>query len=298
MNDMFSQLSDAMANAVKTASASLVRVDARRRMSASGVVWSADGLIVTANHVVERDDKIQIGLPNGTTVAATVVGRDPRVDVAILKAEATDLTVPNWADTASLQVGQLVLAVGRPSMQPTATLGVISTLSDEVWRNRMGGSFDRYVQPDVVMYPGFSGGPLVTADGKIAGINTSALTEGSALTIPAATLIRTAEMLMKHGKVRQGYLGVGSQPVRLPEALMQSAGQEIGLMLVSVEAGSPAEQGGMTLGDVMLKADGQALDSMDALYSYLGGERVGQTGQFQIARGGQLQMVAVTVGER
>lgn len=297
-SNALSNLSNALAGAVQSAGASLVRVDARRRLPATGVIWSADGLIVTSNHVVERDDNIQVGLPDGRDVSATIVGRDPRTDVAILKADATGLTVPTWIEANDLQVGHLVLAVGRPGSQPMATMGIVSALSSDAWRTPAGGNLDRYLQTDVLMYPGFSGGALVTADGKVAGINSSSLMQGVSLTIPTGTLKRVADSLLTHGKMRQGYLGVGSQPVRLPDALAQSSGQQIGLMLVSVEPGSPADKGGLVLGDVLLKADDTVLDGMDALLGYLAGDRVGNTTQFHISRGGQTQTVAVTIGER
>src|SRR6185369_6379545 len=132
-----------------------------------------------------------------------------------------------------------------------ATLGVVSAL-DEGFRTHAGGLIDRYMQTDVVMYPGFSGGPLVDANGSVLGLNTSALMRGVSLTLPASTIRRVAEMLTSHGKVRQGYLGVKAQPVRLPAGLASQLGQETGLMLASVEPDSPAEKGGLMLGDVLV----------------------------------------------
>jgi S1-C subfamily serine protease len=274
-----------------------VKVDARDRLAASGIVWSADGLVVTAHHVVERDDDIGVGLPDGRTVAATLVGRDPTTDLAVLRAGTGGLTPPTWSDAGSARVGHLVLAVGRPGHKAMATLGIISALG-EGWRTPAGGQVDRYVQTDVVMYPGFSGGPLVDAKGQALGLNTSALLRGVSLAVPAATIRRVVETLLVHGRVRRGYLGVGAQPVRLPAALAQQLGQETGLLLVSVEPGGPAEQGGLLLGDTIVALAGRPVVHMDDLLDGLSGERVGVAMPVRVVRGGQVQELTVVVGER
>src|SRR5512147_2821383 len=213
MSDALQSLSQALADAAEVAGKSIVRVEGRRRTPASGIVWSADGAIVTAHHVVERDE-VKIGLPDGETATAKLIGRDPTTDLAMLKADVKGLTAAKWAETSSLKVGHLVLALGRPGRTVQATLGVISALG-ETWRTPAGGEIDRYLQTDVVMYPGFSGGPLVGAGGEFLGLNTSGLLRGISVAIPAATIKRIGEQLLAHGKVRRGYLGVGAQPVRL-----------------------------------------------------------------------------------
>ena len=177
MADVLQTLSDSMAGAVETAGKSTVKVSARRRMPASGVIWSADGIIVTSHHVVERDEDIKIGLPDGKTVSATLVGRDPNTDIAVLRADVGGLTAPTWAASESVRVGHLALAVGRPGDDLQATLGVISALMHNKNENKF------FAQTDVVMYPGFSGGPLVSASGDIIGLNSSALMRGVSLTI-------------------------------------------------------------------------------------------------------------------
>ncbi|HXV44226.1 MAG TPA: trypsin-like peptidase domain-containing protein [Anaerolineae bacterium] len=296
MTETLQNLSNAMAQTVAAASSSIVRVEARRRLAASGIIWSADGLIVTAHHTVQQDDKIQVGLPDGQTVSATLVGRDPTTDLAVLRADAKNLT-PLAPAAESMQVGHLVLALGRPGQTVQATLGIVSALG-ESWRTSVGGLIDHYVQTDVVMYPGFSGGPLINAAGQLLGLNTSALVRGVSLTVPAVTLTRVAEMLVKHGKVRRGYLGVNTQPVRLPAALEQQLGQETGLLLVAVEPGSPAEQGGLLLGDTIVALEGSAVQQHDDLLALLSADRVGQTVTLKIVRGGQVQDLNVVVGER
>jgi S1-C subfamily serine protease len=296
MTDTLQNLSNALAQTVASASPSIVRVEGRRRLAASGIVWSADGLIVTAHHTVQKDEGLQVGLPDGQTVAATLVGRDPTTDLALLRAEAKNLT-PLALAVESMQVGHLVLALGRPGQTVQATLGIISALGEN-WRTSVGGLIDQYVQTDVVMYPGFSGGPLVNAAGQLLGLNTSALVRGISLTVPAVTLQRVVDMLVKHGKVRRGYLGVNTQPVRLPAALEQQLGQEAGLLLAAVEPGSPAEQGGLLLGDTIVAMEGSAVQQHDDLLALLSSDRVGTPVKIRIVRGGQVQEMSVVVGER
>jgi S1-C subfamily serine protease len=296
MANVLTQLSDDLANAVETAGASVVRVEGRRRMAASGIVWSADGTIITANHVVQSDDKINVGLADGQSASARLVGRDPSTDVALLKVDGAGLSPASRAGS-ELKVGHLALALGRPGRTVQATLGVISALG-EGWRTQMGGQIDRYLQTDVVMYPGFSGGPLVNTAGEIIALNSSALARGVSLSIPVATLERVAAGLQKHGKMRRGYLGVSTQPVRLPEAAQNETGQETGLLITAVEPDSPADQGGLVLGDTIVSVDGVAVRGHDDLLAQLGGDRVGNKTPVTILRGGQLQSINLTIGER
>lgn len=297
MSELLTNLSNALADVVESAGASVVRVEARRRLPATGVIWTADGLIVTASHVIEDDDRLNAGLPGGETVAAKLVGRDDTTDLALLRVEATGLKPASWAAIEDLRVGHLALALGRPGQTVQATLGVVSALGKE-WRTHAGGVIDRYLQTDVVMYPGFSGGPLVSVAGQVIGLNSSALVRGVSITVPAPTVTRVAEALLAHGRVRRGYLGVGAQPARLPEALARQLGQETGLLLVSVEAGSPADRGGLTLGDTIVALNGQPVRHMDDLLAQLGGDVVGAAIPVKIVRGGQVQEMRVTVGER
>ncbi|MCC6616719.1 MAG: trypsin-like peptidase domain-containing protein [Anaerolineae bacterium] len=297
MNDVLKSLSADLAAVVETASASLVRIEARRRSPASGIVWSSDGVLVTSHHVVERDENIRVGLPDGSTVEASLVGRDPTTDIAVLRAQASGLTAPTWLTLDEVKVGHLVLAVGRPGHKAQATLGVVSAV-EESWRTVAGGMIDAYLQTDVVMYPGFSGGPLVGAGGSFAGMNTSALLRGVSVTLPSATISRIAETLLAHGHVRRGYLGVSAQPARLPGPLAEKLGQETGLLIASVESGSPAEAGGLFLGDTLVALDGQPIRHMDDLMALLSGDRVGKSVSVSIIRGGEQISRDVVIGER
>jgi S1-C subfamily serine protease len=288
-----------LAGAVETAGASVVRVEGRRRLPASGVVWSPDGVIVTAHHVVEQDENIGIGLPDGKTATAKLVGRDPTTDISVLRAAGgvRDLTPATWAAAEGLRVGHLVLALGRPGENVMATLGIVSALRPN-WRTPAGGQLDHYLQTDAVMYPGFSGGALVDAQGRSVGLVSSGLVRGLSLAVPAASLKGVVETLLAHGRVRRGYLGVGAQPARLPGGLATQLDQETGLLLGSVEPGSPADRGGLFMGDTIVALDGQAVKQMDDLLALLSGDRVGKDVPVRIVRGGQMLDVMVTIGEQ
>ncbi len=297
MSDGLWQLSEGLAGAVATAGAGVVRVEARRRMPATGLIWAADGLVVTSNHVVRADSGIQVGLADGRVAAAALVGRDPTTDLAVLRAEAGDLPVLERVDAADLRVGQFALALGRPGRTVQATLGIVSALGDG-WRTGGGGVIDRYLQTDVIMYPGFSGGPLVDAKGRVLGLNSSALARGVSVSIPVGTLNRVVALLVSDGKVKRGYLGVSTQAVRLPQAVRDEVGQETGLLIVAVEAGSPADQSGLVLGDTIVKFAGISVRSHDDLVALLSGDRVGKSAPADILRGGTLQVIDVLIGER
>lgn len=296
MSESLQTLSNAMADLVESTGPSIVRVEGRGRLGASGIVYSADGVIITAHHVVERDENIKIGLADGNSVNATLIGRDPNTDLAVLKAETSGLTAATWVDAGELRVGHLVLALGRPGKTVQATLGIVSALGG-AWRTPAGGDVDHYLQTDVVMYPGFSGGPLVNAAGHVAGVNSSALMRGVSMAIPTATVKKAVETILAHGRMPRGYLGVGIQPVRLADALQQQLGQETGLMLMSVESDSPAAQGGLLQGDVLVTLDGQAVRHVDELQVLLSTDRVGKSLPARIVRSGQVHDLAVTIGQ-
>ncbi len=297
MINALESLSDALAGAVEAAGPHIVRVEGRRRLPASGVVFAADGIIVTAHHVLEQDENIGIGLADGRTLTATVIGRDPTTDVALLRAPVSSLPAATWVSADTLHVGHLALAMGRPGQSVMATLGIVSALKKD-WRTPAGGQLDYYLQTDALMYPGFSGGPLVSADGKFLGINTSAMLRGVTLTVPAGTLRRVADALLAHGRVRRGYLGVTAQTVRLPAALAEQAGQQTGLLLGAVEPNSPAELGGLFMGDTIIALDGQPVRELDDLLALLTSERVRQAVPVRIVRGGQISEVRVVIGEQ
>ncbi len=299
------EVSEGLGGAVQAVAPSIVRVEGRRWMPASGLAWSEDGVVLTANHVVERDDEIKVGLPGAAeTLPAALIGRDPATDLAVLRLPAGSLPAVKMAVDLP-GVGELVLALGRPGKDVQASLGVVHASGGE-WQTPAGARVEAYLQPDLVMYPGFSGGPLVDAAGQVIGLNTSGLLRNTAVTLLAPVLSRVAGELLAHGHMRRGYLGVGSQPVRLPEALAQRfsgewsalQGQETGLLISSVQPGSPAEKAGLMLGDTLVALDGQPMRQMDDLLVYLNGDVVGHAAQATVVRGGALQNFSLVIGEK
>ena len=294
MSTDFRAISDGMAAVVKSAGLGVVQVDARRRHPASGIIWSADGVIVTANHVVRRDN-IRVGLPDGTGVEATLIGRDPGIDLAALRVESDELTAIQWSPEEELSVGELVLALGRPGRRVQASLGVLSAVGEE-WRVHGGGKISHFVRPDLVMYPGFSGGPIVGGNGQVIGMATSALTRDGGIALTQATVAPTVDSLLKHGSVRRGYLGVGVQTVRLPAKLATELDQETGVLLNLVEPDSPAERGGLVVGDILTALDSETIGSPQDLAVALRGNRAGKETPMQIIRGGAARDISVEIG--
>jgi S1-C subfamily serine protease len=261
-------------------------------------VYAAD-LILTADHVVERDEDISVTLANGTNVTASIAGRDPGNDLALLRLEKATTTLAEKA-SQDARVGQLVVALGRPGVEGIeASMGIVSAIGGPV-RTGRGGLLERYLRTDAVPFPGFSGGPLIDTEGRVVGLNTSGLAHGAAITIPAFMAWSDAENLAQYGYIKRGYLGIRSQQVELAADLRKVLGreQETGLLLVSVEKGSPAEAGGLMVGDILVAIEGQAVADHDELMVHLSGESVGKPLSLQLLRGGKPVSLTVTVGER
>src|SRR5512133_949179 len=249
-------LSDAMADAVEKAGGATVMVNARQRFPASGILFAGD-LVLTANHVVEREEDITVGLADGKEVHAQLAGRDPGSDLALLRLDSSAGT-PAERAPQDARVGQLVLALGRPSLEGLqASLGIVSSIGGPV-RTERGTLLEKFLRTDAIPYPGFSGGPLIDSDGRILGINTSGFGPGASLTIPVSIAWQSAETLRQHGKIRRGYLGVRSQPVDLPASARTQLGrdQASGLLLVGIEENSAAAQGGLIVGDIIVGIHG------------------------------------------
>jgi S1-C subfamily serine protease len=289
--------SNSLTAAVEKGGAATVLVDGRKRYPASGIAYAAD-LVLTADHVVTRDD-IRILTPDGKTVNATVAGRDPGTDLILLRLSEKSLQPASLAK-ADAKVGQLVLALGRPTpagMQ--ASWGIVTAIGGPV-RTTRGGLLDEYLQTETTSYPGFSGGPLVDTEGNLLGLNTSGLAHGSALTLPAKFAWRIAEALAKHGSVKRGYLGVRTQVVELPEASRAALkrDQSAGLLVAWLESGGPAETGGILVGDILVAVAGQPVNDPDDLFVALNSDTVGKPVAVDVLRGGQPQTITVTAGER
>ncbi len=288
-------LSDALSQTVETLSHSLVSVHARRSYPLSGAVWP-DGVIITTSRAVEREDDLYVGLPNGETLEAELIGRAPNVDLAALKLTSDVLKTPTWISTDSLKVGQIMLRLGRPRDSVRVTMGVLSGL--ESWRSRSGVQLDTTILTDADTFRGFSGGVLATLTGELVGVNTAALSRSGDNVVPTTNVEKTIKELLEHGRVRQGYLGVSGQLVKLPEALQTELGQRAGLLVMSVEPNSPAEQAGLSQGDVILSLNGVNVARSGGLVAELSGKRIGESLPLTAARGGQVQTFDIVVAER
>jgi S1-C subfamily serine protease len=289
--DRLLALSDELAGSVERIGRAVVAVHGRPRMASTGVHWRP-GLIVTANHTVRTDDEVSVAGPGGQATPATVLGRDPALDVAVLKVDAPGVEVADVGDSDAVRVGHLVLAVGAG---PRASWGVVSAIGAASPRS----SVSELWSLDLTLYPGFSGGPLVEAPGRVIGLNTSGSSRHLQLAIPAKLVSGVVEEVVRHGHVAQAYLGVATQQVRVPEALRESLGrtERTAVIVVDVPSGSPAA-GALLIGDVILALEGTPITDPFDLRAVLRSRRVGQRVRASVVRGGQVIDVELTIGER
>ena len=294
------ELSAQLASAVEVASNSVVAIHARRRIPSSGIVWR-DGIIVSASHTVRRDDDVPVAFPSGDSAVAPVAGRDPATDLVALRVAGAGakLRAAPKADSSSLRVGSLVLAVGRPGKNVSASFGIISAVG-EGWRTWQGARIDRVLRLDLAVYDGFSGGPLVDASGAVLGLNNSALARGTPMALPAKAVDRVLDELLERGHVRRPFIGVAVQPVALSASLVKQhgLGNDSGLLIVSIADSAPAEKAGILLGDLLLEANGQPLARPDDLLDALSGVPTGGTVSLKVLRGGTMKSVSVTPADR
>jgi S1-C subfamily serine protease len=289
MANELAALSNELAGAVEQAGRSVVAVHARPRFSSSGVFWRPD-VIVTAQHTIRREEEITITLPDGKNAPATLAGSDAGTDVAVLKVEAKGVPAGSRA-AAPPAPGNLALAIGRSEDSGVnATMGIISAVSGS-WRTWRGGRLDHYIRLDLTLYPGSSGGVVVNTAGEVIGIATSALSRIAGVAIPASTLDRVVDEILTRGRVARGYLGVGLQPVELPD-------HHTGLIVLQVERDGPADRAGVLIGDILIKLGGTGVGDTDDIQGVLESHAVGQTVPAEILRGGALRTIEVTVGER
>jgi len=292
-------LSNALALAAERAAASIVAVHAEARGSSSGVHWRP-GVIVTAEHTLRRDDEIRVTLPDGRIIPATLVGRDPTTDLAVLRAGADALATAELAPAGPLKVGSLALVVGRTRESgPVAALGVVSLVAGER-RTWAGGKLNPYARLDVGLQPTASGGAAVDAGGRVLGVATPRFTRFGAVVIPNGVVNRVADALLQRGHVPRGFIGVGLQPVRLPEELRQRLKLSApgAVMVVELDSSGPAFQAGVLLGDILVSLDGKPLAHLEDVQAHLDANSIGTSLRAQLIRGGALEDVNVPIAER
>ncbi|HYD40289.1 MAG TPA: S1C family serine protease [Anaeromyxobacter sp.] len=295
--DLLAALSSGLAERTEAGAGHVVRVDGRRRGPSSGVVWAADGVVVTAHHALERDEEVTVGLPDGTTATCEVAGRDPSTDLAVLRLPGAGLSPVAWVEDPAPRAGQLVLAVSRPGRAPRAALGVIARSAGE-YRASRGGKLDRYLETSLDLRPGLSGALALGVDGAALGLVTAGLVRGAAMVVPPATLRRVVKSLLAHGEIRRGYLGIATHPVALPPEARAQTGEELALLVARVEPDSPAARAGILLGDAILAVGEERLQDPGELWALLAEDRIGEAVTLRVLRGGEPRDVQVTVGAR
>jgi serine protease DegQ len=297
------ELSDALALATEQAAATVVAVHSEPRGSASGVVWRP-GVIVTSEHALRRDEDIRVTLADGRVAQATLVGRDPLTDLAVLKCAEATTAIANAADANSdvnrLKPGSLILAVGRTRVSgPVAAFGVVSLVANErkTWT---GASLAPYIRLDVSIQPTAVGGAVVDAGGKVFGVITPRFGRFGAIVIPATAVNSVVDTLLEKGRIPRGYLGVGLQPVRLPEALRQTLKREekTAAIVLEIEPDSPANRAGLMIGDIIVSLGGNTVSRLEDIHSKLHGSAIGNSFAIGFVRGGAVQQAEITVAER
>ena len=293
------ELSDALAEVTERAAASAVAVHTEARGSSSGVILRP-GVIVTAEHALRRDEEIHVTLADGRIVFASLAGRDSSTDLAVLKCPEATASAALTGAAATAKSGALALVVGRTRASgPVAALGVVSLVAAErkVWT---GAALAPYIRLDVSLQPTAVGGAAVDTSGRLIGLATPRFARFGAIAVPAATVNHVVDVILQKGRVPRGYLGVGMQPVRLPEALRQSLrrGEKTAVIVLEVEPESPAHKAGIVIGDILISLEGQPVTHLENVQSHLQGENIGKTLAATILRGGTAQNISITVAER
>jgi S1-C subfamily serine protease len=291
--DTLREFSQGLAEAVQIGAQATVLVNAREGYPASGVAYKPDR-VLTSNHAVQRDDQITVALPDGKEIKATLAGRDPGSDLALLRLEEA-VAAPGTTAEEKPEVGQLVLALARPTDEGIqASLGVVGIAGGR-YQVRRGGFIEGVMRTDAAAFPGFAGGPLIDTEGRILGINTFGFRFGTSLTVTAERAWEIAEKLEREGTVKRGYLGIRSQRADLPDTVSKKT-QETGLLIVGLEKGSPADKSGLLVGDILTGIDGAPIEDHDGLLGLLR-DLAGKTAKIELARAGKIQELNVEIGE-
>src|SRR5271165_3280509 len=299
MSAEWNVISNELAEATEKIGAHAVAVHAEARGSSSGVIWRP-GIVVTAEHALRRDEEIQVTLPDGKVAGAKLVGRDASTDLAVLKCDEAKGAPGEIGDSDALKAGHLTLVVGRTRASgPVAALGFVSLVVKE--RRIWGGTqLSPYVRLDVALPRTSVGGAVVDANGGVVGIVTPKLSPGGALALPVATVNGVVDALLQKGRIPRGYLGVGLQPIRLPENLMQTLNRQANraVMVLEVEPTGPAHKAGVVIGDILLSLNGKAVLRLEDVQAHLASESIGKEFRAEFLRGGAPRAVSIVIGER
>jgi len=299
MSEKLMELSDALAQATERAGSSMVAVHTEARGSSSGAVWRP-AVIVTSEHALRRDEEIQVTLPDGRVLAAELAGRDASTDLAVLKCAEATLAFAEQGDASGVKPGSLTLVVGRTRASgPVAALGAVSLVAPER-RTWTGTALSPYIRLDVELQPTAVGGAVVDARGRVLGLATTKFARFGAVAIPAATVNAVVDALLTKGRIPRGYLGVGLQPVRLPEALRQTLGrkEKTAAIVLDVQPNGPAHQAGLVIGDILVSIGGRQITHFEDVQAQLSAEAIGRSVAVKYVRGGAPCEGSVVVGER
>jgi S1-C subfamily serine protease len=288
--------SDQSAQIVERVAQSIVAVQGGRRTSSSGIHWRT-GVIVTAEETLERDEDISVTLPGGRQVTATLAGRDPGTDVAVLRIEPEGLALAETSEAGTLRVGDLVFAVGNHEGAPVANLGVASYVGS-AWHSVRGSTIDQLLRLDLTLNRAAEGGALADVQGRVLGMTVFG-PRRQALAIPTATINRSVEQLLTKGHVVRGYLGAGLQHVRLGRSSEKGAPDgKRGILVVSVDSDGPAAQAGLLVGDIITAWNAKPVERVRGIVRLLGPDSVGTSVDLDVLRGGAATKVKVAIGER
>src|SRR5437764_11088263 len=292
-------LSNALAQATERSAASTVALHTEARGSSSGIIWR-NGVIVTAEHALGRDEDIQLTLPDGRVVTATLTGRDPSTDLAVLKCPEATSPFTETGDVYRTKPGNLALVVGRTRASgPVVALGAVSLVVAER-RAWTGAALAPYIRLDIGVQPTAVGGAVVNPHGQVIGIATPRFARFGAIAVPAPTVNRVVETLLQKGHIPRGYLGVGLQTVRLPDALRRTLqrNDKTAAIVLEVEPEGPADQAGIVIGDIFVALAGNSITRLEDVHGQLGAESIGKSLPLKFVRGGALQEANIIVGER
>ncbi len=298
MENPLLSFSNELAAVVERFGPAVFAIQSHPRAASSGVLWRP-GLIVTAEHALRRDDDVHVITPLGEQVKAEVAGRDPGTDIAVLKIPENGGDVVEQFATEA-RPGNLALAIGRSRGGAlTASLGVVSSVQGP-WQTWRGGRLDRHVRLDLTVYPGSSGGAVIDAGGRVIGIATAALSRTAPVAVPLETVNRVVDSILAHGTVRRGFIGLGLQPIALPDHLKAKLNlqQSRGLIVVSVHPGGPAETAGAMIGDVLVELAGKPVGDTEDVQQALDSGSVGTNVAARVIRGGSPIDLQVTIGQR
>ncbi|HWH60792.1 MAG TPA: trypsin-like peptidase domain-containing protein [Terriglobales bacterium] len=299
MSNALIELSNTLAEATGRAAVSVVAVHAETRGSASGIVWRS-GVIVTSEHALRRDEDIQMTLPDGRVVPATLAGRDPSMDIAVLKCAEADSAVQQIGDVTTLKPGSLTLIVGRTRASgPVAALGVVSLVAAER-RTWTGASIAPYIRLDVGLQRTAVGGGVIDAYGNLVGLATPRFARFGAIAVPASAINKITDTLLSKGRIPRGYLGVGLQPVRLPNSLRESLqrSDKAAAIILEVHPDGPADKAGIVIGDILVSLAGHPITRLEDVQSLLVGDAIGKSLPLKFVRGGSVQEGSIVIGER